>query len=101
MYHKKPIIQVKKSDNDGFTVITITGPGAEEIAEKVRGIFEEKETKCGCFVDFIEIGESEAVYDYCFLDVGEDCSYKFSDGVKPEKKTCKYWRPINQKSKEV
>lgn len=36
MYQKEPIIQSKKSDNDGFTVITITGPGAEQIANRVR-----------------------------------------------------------------
>lgn len=36
MYQRDPIIHVKPTDNDGFTVITITGPGAEEYAERFR-----------------------------------------------------------------
>lgn len=36
MYQKDPIIQVKPSDNDGFSVITITGPDAEKYAQMMR-----------------------------------------------------------------
>lgn len=104
MYHKQPIIKVKKSENDGFTVIAITGPGAEEIAEKVRGIFEVKDDinqestnkkEFGCWLDIDTRVNHKDFYKICRLDIDLPCKESFA------KEYCFHWRPINQESKEV
>lgn len=37
---RKPIIQTIENDNDGFLVITVKGPNAEEIAEVIKKALE-------------------------------------------------------------
>lgn len=53
----KIIVESKPCGNDGYTMITIKGPGADEIAERIKAMIEvfnelkvERETKQGYYV---------------------------------------------------
>lgn len=97
MYQRDPIIHVKPVDNDGFTVITITGPGAEEYAERFRKMIAD-DGKYACCVDV----HGGMYLDSCVIDTNRhhDCTYaeELADAGKT-KLDCHYWRQINANAK--